>query len=76
MKAIINNEQILTAVAEKMNKQVSYIQDGMDEDIICFTDGTQAYCFVRLNVAKSTTAEITFLNDNWEVEDTIKITIK
>lgn len=76
MKAIINNDQILTAVAEKMGKKVSYIQDGIDEDIICFADGSQAYCFVKLNVAKSTTAEITFLNDNWEVDETIKITIK
>lgn len=76
MKAIINNEQILTAVENKFNKKVSYIQDGIDEDIICFENGTQAYCFVNLNVAKHTTAEITFLNDNWEVDGTIKITIK
>lgn len=76
MKAIINNDQILKAVENKFGKKVSYIQDGMDEDIICFADDTQSYCFVQLNVAKSTTAEITFLNDNWEVEDTIKITIK
>lgn len=73
MKAIIKNQQILNAVENKCGKQVAYIQDGMDEDIIYFTDGSQAHCFVNIDFNTKLTVEITFLNDNWEVVDILKM---
>jgi hypothetical protein len=63
MKAIIKNPKILAEMESRLGKSISYITDGMGEDIIVFADETVAYCFINLIWDNEITAEVSLLDE-------------
>ena len=74
MRANINNNSTLfKAIEAKLNKSIASICWGIDEDRIYFVDGTFTYCIIELTFDEAIQAEVTILDDNFDVVDKLII---
>lgn len=76
MNGIIDPESKLFKDLEKsLNKKISYIAEGEDEDAIKFEDGTSSFCIIKVIFNKQIQVKITILNEDFDPTQEINLTL-
>ena len=76
MRGIITNDSELFKALEKaLDKKISYIAEGEDEDSIKFDDGTSSFCIIKVIFDKQLEVKITILNEDFDPVQEINLTL-
>lgn len=76
MKGIIeNNSKLFKLLEKELNKKISRISEGEDEDIIRFEDGSSTYCIIKFIFDEQIEIIVTILDNNFDPTQEINLTL-
>lgn len=76
MKGIIeNNSKLFKLLEKELNKKISRISEGEDEDTIRFEDGSLTYCIIKFIFDERIKIVVTILDNNFDPTQEINLTL-
>lgn len=72
---ITENSELFKALEKALDKKISYITEGEDEDTIKFEDGTSSFCIIKVIFDKQLEVKMTILNEDFDPVQEINLTL-
>lgn len=72
---ITENSKLFKALEKELNKKISRISEGEDEDTIRFEDGSSTYCIIKFIFDERIEIVVTILDNNFDPTQEINLTL-
>lgn len=72
---IIENSELFKALEKALDRKISYIAEGEDEDSIKFEDGTSTFCIIKVIFNKQIEVNTTILDEDFNPVQEINLTL-
>jgi hypothetical protein len=72
---ITENSELFKTLEKVLDRKISYIAEGEDEDTIKFEDGTSLFCIIKVIFDKQLEVKITTLDDYFNPVQEINLTL-